>query len=243
MHDSVIPELATRNRVSAAVLLLLGVAWCGALVGLVFDSDRHSNLGTLEEAIAAGDVDTVGVVDDLGEGARGFATPELHWSRGGLNYYTDVTQRSGTGRRNGQFGFDSNQTSPAGSREATGLIVGDVATYLRKHNAALRVVPADRVDTSVVIKVAGWRVTGRLLFLYVALLVLTASVISVGREPRQATRWAWFWLIFLLGPVTAPFYCFREARNLGERHAVNPTRLTGGWSLLLCLAVGALVTG
>ena len=63
----------------------------------------------------------------------------------------------------------------------------------------------------------------------------TLLVLVVGPQPRLATRWAWFWLMYLAPPaalvflVLEPVPLWRREANAGRK------RLTGGWALLLAL--------
>lgn len=73
---------------------------------------------------------------------------------------------------------------------------------------------------------------------WLAALLLLVS----GRQPRLATKWAWFWF-FLHVPVAALVFVLLEPTPLW-RAATMPARprLTGGWAFVLSLVVAMVLT-
>ncbi len=221
--------VGTRKRhVSELLTWALFLAWCALLAAFAVGSQRESDLHSLEQQILSGEVGVVEVAGGMREGSTGFATLELRWSHDGLDYYTEVAQLRGR------------QLDEASQSGVTGYIRGDVATYLRRGSSQLRVEPTYFVDRSgITAHVAGWRVTGGLVWFFGALFLLSVRVLVVGAEPRRGTKWAWFWLMFVLSPLAAPVFF-----ALGRPHGPAWTkgdgrRLTGGWAFVMCLLLGS----
>lgn len=68
-------------------------------------------------------------------------------------------------------------------------------------------------------------------------------LLVAGPQPRLATKWAWFWLAFLVPPAMAAFVVL-EPTPWGRRGALPAAsrRLTGGWAILLSVALVALLS-
>lgn len=66
-------------------------------------------------------------------------------------------------------------------------------------------------------------------------------VLIAGRQPRLATKWAWFWLGWAV-PVAFLVFLVLEPVPAWRRTAASPRarRLTGGWAFLLALVLGTL---
>lgn len=83
-------------------------------------------------------------------------------------------------------------------------------------------------------------------------LVLVLVLIGAP-QPRRATKWAWFWLLLIPGglgllawlALEAPWSsrANRRPEPLPHRWQPEDTRLTGGRSLMIALALGAVTTG
>ncbi|WP_123303363.1 hypothetical protein [Bogoriella caseilytica] len=79
---------------------------------------------------------------------------------------------------------------------------------------------------------------------YAVIASLAACLLLVaGPQPRLATRWAWFWLGVIV-PVAWLVFVVLEPTPWGRSEPSPPRsrRLTGGWALLLALALGAILT-
>lgn len=71
--------------------------------------------------------------------------------------------------------------------------------------------------------------------------IATLVLLVGGPQPRLATKWAWFWLMGL-GPLPLAFLLLEPVPVwLREAQPVRQ-RLTGGWALLIAIAVGALAS-
>lgn len=75
-----------------------------------------------------------------------------------------------------------------------------------------------------------------------ALVWLGAFVLLIsGSPPWRATRWSWFWLLGLVLPVGLVLFLLLSGRT-GRWPPRRPDeKLTGGWALLVVLAVNSVV--
>lgn len=206
----------------------LAVGWLLLAVTIVVVGERPVSLGQLEGELASGRVDTVRVAGGLPAGAQGFSTQEVRYREGGLARWLELWQVSP--------GVDAPGDSLGDGDRLETVVTSDLGADLARRHPGVVVVreePPGSFGT-----VGSWRVpvwvSGSAIVWSLAVLCLLLA----GPQPSRATRWAWFWLLstpvgalaflVLAGP-TPPLPTPRE----GAR------RLTGGWALLLALAVAA----
>ncbi|MFC7494663.1 MULTISPECIES: hypothetical protein [unclassified Nocardioides] len=87
--------------------------------------------------------------------------------------------------------------------------------------------------------IAGWVVPTWAPLLLIVVQLGAMWVVKFGAEPRLATRWAWFWLVWMLPPVGALAFLVLGGSTVRwlPRSAY---RLTGGWAFLLLVAIIAV---
>lgn len=70
---------------------------------------------------------------------------------------------------------------------------------------------------------------------FVALLVLVS-----GPQPRLATKWAWFWFIWIVPPAAVALVVLEPVPLWRREARWRQRRLTGGWAFLLACVVAGL---
>lgn len=215
------------GRVPRLVAWALVLGWLVTVVAVVATTERSRSLGDLESAISSGDVGVVGVSGELGPGATGYSTVELHWSNHGLRYVSEVRQVRG-----------STQTGGGSAR----VVRGDLTSYLTGLDPSLRIEQAPHTIqvSGLHFDALGWNVAGWLLWPLLALLAMTLRLVAVSPEPWRATRWAWGWIVFGLGPLGCLAYLLAGGPTGALRRPAGRGRgLTGGWAFLLVLVLGS----
>jgi hypothetical protein len=198
-------------------LFLVGAALVGGA--------RQSTFADLQSAVASGDVTKVEIGGGMGDDARGFATVEISWRDNLIRYQTSVIEAHPFKRAPGPGERSDDVTAVLGQDVETkllalqpGLDIGHTEPYRMTASAA------------------GWHLFGWAIVLFAGLWFATILTIIGGPEPWRATRWAWFWLVAIVGPVgiaaylllSAPIPLLGAPRNLRAR-------LTGGWAFILAV--------
>lgn len=211
------PPVRTRaDRIPDLVRYVLIAGWLFAVVAVPAFGEREASWQDLRGLVATGQVQSVGVTDELLPGWTGFDSVQVHWQRGPLHYVTEVVQVRGRGQHPGQPGVVKVHDQPS-------QLLADLQPGLRVSNVANRT----EADPTF-----GWRIPGALSMLTFVLLVAGFLLVIGGPEPWRATRWAWFWLF--LPPVGNIVFLLVSGRLPGLPGPRNPSRrLTGGWAFLL----------
>ncbi|WKN50721.1 hypothetical protein [Nocardioides sp. Arc9.136] len=214
--------------------LLVALAWVAVLAAAFVVGERQSTLGELREAVATGDVHEVAMTEGIGPEGRGFAVVTVHWREGLANRTTDVVEARPRRKAPQQRG-----------EHVTGVVTGELATRLRAIDPDLEVHRADRPSTEAT--VLGYRLPG-----WAALLPLVAGLgtllLLIGSpEPWRATRWAWFWLMFLATPVGVTAYLLLAGPTPGvPEPRPGARRLHGGravaWGLVALVGTSVLAS-
>jgi hypothetical protein len=115
----------------------------------------------------------------------------------------------------------------------------DAGTYLQRDHPDLRVVRAERTSTAD--GPFGWRLPSWLwgaAFLHgIAALWLLVH----GPQPWRASRWGWFWLVFLAPGVGVPAFLLLSGRpSIVSAPHPSSRRLSGGWAFLLAALLATL---
>src|SRR5450759_1122724 len=78
---------------------------------------------------------------------------------------------------------------------------------------------------------------------WLALASLVApGLLIAGRQPRLATKWAWFWLATAMTPLWLAFVVLEPVPMWSDQpQPLVRRRLTGGWAFLLSLVLAAVV--
>lgn len=223
------PTRPTPARLSD--LASCGIAWAlliccfGLLVTGLVVGERTSTYGELRQAVASGDVGSVVVTGGTTAPFLGRVTPTVHWRDGLFRYQAPVVEQHPQRRTETRAGVP---------------VVYSVEDDLAARDAGVAVErrPHQYPDYH---EVYGWRLpswTSLVTFIvgFTALLLLIG-----GPQPRRATRWAWFWLMWAAPPVG--FLGFLLLGGLlSPRPSVPGRRLTGGWAFLLAFFVSAALS-
>jgi hypothetical protein len=219
-------------RVIAWVVL---VGWVVViLASLWWGYPKTSTYADLKADVATGRVTAVQVDGGLRPHARGFSVVELRWREGVVGFSTTVVEA--TGKRVPRYVDKS---------EVTAVLDEPVEWQLREANPQVHFSAAE--SSSVTISVFGWSPPEWVSYVFAAVLLATWAMVIAGPEPRRATRWAWFWLVFLTSPVGCIAYLLLSgvltARTLETSATRRESRLTGGWAFLLAIVAGAALSG
>ncbi|HEX6249270.1 MAG TPA: hypothetical protein VFZ64_15470 [Nocardioidaceae bacterium] len=210
-----------RGALIVALVVFMGV---GAVVG-----DRPSTFSQLEAEVAAGEVDTVYVTGGLPRGATGYSVVEVQWRRGWFRYRAEVVEARPLRRgRQARSGSDV-------------PVLRDAEVRLREFRPDLAVVPVPRVGSSATI--LGWQLPGWMGWAVFVLGLATLTLLVGGPRPWRATRWAWFWLCFLVLPVgVAAFLLLGGPSRIVPPPRAGAGRLKAGWAFLLAIFLSAALT-
>lgn len=203
------------------VLIVAGLVL--TVLGALF-AERPSSLTTLEEHLASGEVDVVGLTDGLGPRGTGYATRELHWRSGWFRYHAEVIEARP--RRAAR--------EVARDRDVP-VLTEDVRTRLSELRRGLRFEsvawPASTFESF------GWRVPGWYGWLAMPFGLGVLALLVAGPRTWRATRWAWFWLIMTAPPGVLAFLLLGGPTRGIPAPADERRRLTGGWAFLLSIVL------
>lgn len=193
---------------------MLVVLWVALTVVTLLTTPRERSYRQLAQAIGSGEVGEVAVVGDSGRG-RGSGTVLLEW-RQHLLLHTATVE-----------GARPLSEAPRG----TNLVVleSPVAETLVERFPGLDVRSTDEPS--------GGR--GVLLGL-LGLATATWTVLVLLATPHvvRATRWAWFWLFWILPPVGILAFLLAGGPTGLVPQRPGGRRLTGGWAFLLAVLLG-----
>ena len=210
--------------------LALGLGWVVMLVLTVGLGERESSLAELEAAVRAGDVDEVVVTPDLTWSVTGGTAVELHWREGLTRYSARVVEMR--------------PRAPAPPRDwldGADLVRGEVADRLRPISDGLTIRAEDSSRSERTTSVLGVQAQGAGVTAVLALWLSTLLLLVASPEPWRATRWAWFWLMWLPAPLGQLAYLLLSGPAPGTSPPRGGKRLTGGSGLLLAIALGFAV--
>ncbi|MGZ4497978.1 MAG: hypothetical protein ACXVWZ_10905 [Nocardioides sp.] len=222
-----------RRRVDPflAARVLLAVAWAVLAGAAVAQGERMVSFGDLQQLLADGYVHHVVVSRGLGPDEHGYMPQQIRWQRGPVTFRAQVVERSP-----GKSGVRV--------RRATGgdlpVFAEDVAGRLVRHHPDLLVERGPYRDPGSRIK--GWAMPSWTASSLLLLLVLTMGLLAVGREPRWATRWAWFWLLAFVPPLGVPAFLALGTPRAPRDPAARERRVTGFPALVLALVLPGLWT-
>ena len=192
--------------------------------------ERRASWAELSDAVATGAVEEVRVVGALPAGSTGDALVEVHWRSDLWRHVTEVAQVRGAGGPS-----KPSLTSAEGVSQVLRADPGVQLTHLRPGLDVAR--DASRPPRSTL---AGWEAPGWLGIAAFGATVVGFAVLVAGPEPWRATRWAWFWLLWIplagvaFALLSGPFPRVRDPR-------VPARRLRGGWALVTTLVVTSLL--
>lgn len=211
-----------RAAIACRVALIAG--WLVALAVMLSLGARHTTFDALIEQVQAGHVHDVQVSSDVPV-SRGEQTVDLAWRRGLLRYTTTVIET-----RDDQIyiGDDTEDLHFA------------AADALRTAGAAVQVRPG--IQHSFSSSLMGWRLPTWAAWLASLLGLGTLASVCFAPQPRFATRWAWFWLMWGGGAVGLLAYLLLAGPVPFTRAPRNRRRLTAGWALLLAMAFSLTTT-
>lgn len=203
---------------------MLVVSWVALTLVALLAGEREATLSDLEGAVVSGEVREVEVAGGLEEGDRGSASVQVRWDRGLLTYTTALVEERPL------------PSGPSGSSGAPGAdgdpVVADVEARLRDLQPDLRVTRTGWTGPGS--SVLGWGLPAWAGLLHLGVLLGTLFSLTGSPQPWRATRWAWFWLLFLVPPIGVPAYLLL-AGPTPPVPAPSGTRrrLTGGRGFLL----------
>jgi len=220
-----------RGMMGVALRAVLILGWTVLLLNGLTQA-REASVDDLGRDLAAGSVSAIEVQrpapGDEVQGSFG-----LRWDGGVFDSFTRYDYRF-----------------RAGVDEAAPLL-----EQARADGVAVHVVPVGEYGRGEVVTASGWLV--RTLGPWVAgvgALVFLAGWLMLASSPQLwlASKWAWFWLLWLLPPLW-PVFLLLEPRPLGmslrlARAGRTPQplpglgrRLTGGWALVIGWSIAALL--
>lgn len=203
---------------------LIGL-WLALLVGMVLVGERESSLAELRRGLASGSVDTIRVSGGLPDGARGTAIQQVRWRSNGIARVATVREVSRPGSAGGGSSYQ--------------VVREDVGTRLQSlfPDLTVRRGPMMSLPSWSVGDVTGPSWLGNILLVA---LIATLVLVVAGPSPWRATRWAWFWLIWIplvgglaFAVLSGPLWGLPEPRP-GRRG------LTGGWAFLLSMLLAGV---
>lgn len=216
------PGRWSRTAVWCRAALIFG--WLAMLVLTIGLGARHSTYAALESAIQDGKVHRVDVAGEPAEGPIGHWASEVHvtWRRGLVRYTTTVTE--------------ANTPRADYSNGVTAIVPYRVSTQLRSQHVEVR---SRLLPTSEAGPLLGWSLPGWMVWPLLAVWLGTLMSVVGSPPPWRATRWAWFWLVFVAGPLGVIAYLTLAGPAPLVREPQTTRRLTGGWALLLAMAISA----
>ncbi|MGZ4495625.1 MAG: hypothetical protein ACXVWU_13050 [Nocardioides sp.] len=220
------PPLPVRPVGWDRLRLSLIVSWAVLAVTGVVVGHRSLTLADLEDGIASGRVHTVQVAGGLARGTTGFATQQVRWRSGLVQYEAEVVQASARAHPRREGAVPGNP-----------VVRSDVGVYLTRAHPGVHVVrrqPSWSGSSMLGWELPRWMGPAALLAMLATFVLLVA-----GPQPWRATRWAWFW--FLGTPVALAFLVLSGPTPLVPAPHPHSRRLTGGWAFLLALALGQLI--
>lgn len=221
------PPVAPWGRGARACRGVLVVCWVALTFVALLAGEREATLSDLEDAVASGDVREVQVGGGLDADDRGSASVQVRWDRGLVTYTTALVEERPL------------PSGPSGVQRGDGdAVVADVEARLRDLQPELRVTRTSFDGAAAT--VLGWGLPAWAGLLHLGVVLGTLFSLTGSPQPWRATRWAWFWLMFLVPPIGVPAYLLL-AGPTPPVPAPSPTRrrLTGGRGFLLGL-IGSL---
>lgn len=212
---------------------------------------REAPYEQLQWGLSQGDVTQVTVSRELPTSVdSGSAHVSVFWEESGRSYVTEVRQKLGN------RGPDDVTSSADGQLpEVVGSVTEGLRTAAGTHAASVEWKAADRttrVGKTIMGVVQQYHVGPLFTFGWIVALIMLVA----GPEPRRATRWAWWWILYFGNiPGALAFLVLGEPREPeppegvqdrlpGESHpgaTTQETRLTGGKSFLLSVFVVQIV--
>ena len=223
------PDLPTappsRRRWVTGLLIL---CWVLLLAAVVVLGERPSTWARLEADIAAGRVEGVLTEGNLSPSGRGFSVVQVHWRTGLFAHRTEVVEVHPEGA-----------PVPRSTRDGVSAVVTDLREQLAALDPQLRVTARPRTSGTSA-DVWGWQVGGWLVGGLVGLWVATFGILCWAGTTLRATRWAWFWLFWLL-PVGPVAFLLLGVPNPVIGAPRGQRRLSGGWAFLILVIAGPSV--
>lgn len=188
---------------------------------------RSTSLHQLEDGLSTGRVRTVYVAGGV-QGAEGYATQQLHWRQGLLQYRTEVLQVS-----------PGTQAPTDTGDDVSAVRTGDIGAELASSYPAVHVIRDQPASPGA--STHGWLVPGWLLLLGIIAGLLALYLLINGPPPWRATRWAWFWFWLMATPVGILAFLLLSGPTPPLPAPRDHTRrLTGGWAFVVSIPLGAL---
>lgn len=205
------------------VLLL----WLGVLVvATLLTGSRPASLDQLQRGLGSGEVTQVHLVGGLEPGAVGQAHVDILWHDGLLPRHTTVQQVSRDADSQSQLSSDIPLVGADLAAELTGWTPAGVLEVTREH-----------AFSGSYGAVSDWRVANWVALTGVAWAMVTFVLLVSGPEPRLATRWAWFWLLYGAGPLALGAYLLVGLPRAGAPLRPAGIRLRGGLAFLLAVVL------
>lgn len=211
------------DRARAALV----ACWIVVLAVLPFAGEKTADWSDVRDLVMSGKVTEVQVSHELPADSTGFATVEIRWRHGPLDYVTDVRQVRG------------DDSGDATSTEDVSAILHSAPS-----ERLLELQPGLRIDRhgdrfAPGVTTLGFQVPMILALVPLVLVLLGLAVLIAGPDPWRATPWAWFW--WLWNPIGVAAFLLLSGPFPGLPAPRRPDRrLTGGWSFLLMLVVTSL---
>lgn len=214
-------------RLTGWARLALGLGWVALLVLTVGIGEQDSSLADLEAAVSAGDVDEVVVSYDHTRSVSGGTFVDLHWRQGLARYSASVVELR--------------PRAPAPEPEwleGADVVRGEVENRLHPIHGELTIRGEDSSRAGLTTSMLGVHAQGAGATALLALWLSTLLLLVTSPEPWRATRWAWFWLMWLPAPLGQLAYLLLSGPTPLLPTPRVETRLTGGRGLLLAIGLG-----
>ena len=209
---------------------ILLVGWVVVAGLTLLTGERRASPQDLELALSTGQLQQVQVEGSLGAHVHGFSLVDVHWREGVVGHWTQVMEARPL------------QAAPRWAERShrTELVGEDATAWVHGLDPRVRVEQRPRAGSYG--ELAGWRLPSWIALLGVGLVLATLLSLGLLPGPRRATRWAWFWLMALAGPIGVPAYLLLGGPTPGvPAPRAGARRLTGGLALLLAVVLrGAL---
>ena len=207
--------------------LALGLGWVALLVLTFGVGERESSLAELEDAVRAGEVSDIVVSGGLSARGRGMATVEVHWREGITRYSATVIEAR------------PRRSAPPPQRlDGADVVAGDVEDRLARLQPGLTFHREDYDPPGVSTSLMGEPVHDGAAMALLGLWGSTLLLLVLSPQPWRATRWAWFWLMWVPVPLGQLAYLLLSGPAPGTSPPRDGKRLTGGQGFLLAVAAG-----
>ncbi len=210
----------------------IALGWLLFTAAVILTGERTAPLDSLVGAAADGDVEEVHLEGMPLTAGSGVEHMVVRWREGRLHYVASIIEARP--RRAGLRATGSSDPRP--------VVTRDAGAYLEARLHGVRLTRDPGPGTSYSNGLGPWHVADEVMDGAVVLWVLTLFLLIGGPHPWRATRWAWFWGLFLVPTIGVPAFLLLSGPVPGTPTPRRGARvLTGGWAFLLAVALDGVV--